>query len=66
MDARFNVATWSSFMIDQTFNAIRDIVLLSKNRAVAWNDFFTCSQNPGENINAFFTRSAQVASDADF
>ena len=37
MDLRPRVAEWSAFSVNEALDAIRNIVLLPTNRAVAWN-----------------------------
>ena len=66
MDSRHSVAEWSAFSVNEALDAIINIVLLPTNRAVAWNQFFSSSQNPNEQVNAFFTRAAQITADCQF
>ena len=66
MDAKFDTATWAAFTKGQALDTIRDIVLIPKNRAVTWNDFLSCSQKPGEEIDAYFTRCMHLSTEAEF
>ena len=66
MDARHSFAQWSSFSSDEALDAIRDIVLLPTNKAVAWSEIFDNKQGPSEPLNTYFTRTSQIAADCEF
>ena len=66
IDAQFPSGRWSSFSVEDAFDAVSKITTKTMNKAVVWDKFFSMKQTSTESAKEYIHRCQQVAIDCEF